>query len=429
MKLIESNNEYARKDGNDAPKPWETMTIALGNLQYGHSRDILLQYTSKKALEELSVHATLTCATVDESEGMLSRACGLSQPTDLSIELAHYHRTRTWICSFGNSLTPIKDRSERVALPTTELEDKRTELNAMIEKIRALNLDDDLNKSLLEDLCGDDPSGQVSLALESPKYFSRWGIHYLPSFTNAHVQQTCNSFKDPGPLQYGKDSPLFIKNRNKLDEAFDNLPAPTPSITVTDASGRVANAHVPMSHYNNAQGGCFAGECKVRLADGSRVSAQDLKKGTKVWTKKGSRAVTTVVVTAVKEQEMCKLGDLTITPWHPVCVDRQWVFPNDVSTLREAYSGSVVSLLLESDEDSDSHAVEVSGSVVVTLGHGMTQEKEGDARVHAFFGNYELVSENLEKLPVSVDGVATIFGLKRDESTGLICGFIGQDSD
>jgi len=89
----------------------------------------------------------------------------------------------------------------------------------------------------------------------------------------------------------------------------------------------------------------------------------------------------------------------------------------------------VVSLLLESDEDSDSHAVEVSGSVVVTLGHGMTQEKEGDARAHAFFGNHGLVSKNLEKLPVSEDGVVTTFGLKRDESTGLICGFIGQDSD
>jgi len=42
--------------------------------------------------------------------------------------------------------------------------------------------------------------------------------------------QVCNSFKDPGPLMYGKESPLFIKCRDRLDEAFDALPAPTGTV-------------------------------------------------------------------------------------------------------------------------------------------------------------------------------------------------------
>jgi hypothetical protein len=83
--------------------------------------------------------------------------------------------------------------------------------------------------ALMQDLVGPEPFGQVSLALSRVEYLTRWGQHYLPSLHGAHTRQACNSFKDPGPLQYGTDSPLFIRCRDALSSAFDDLPAPEPS--------------------------------------------------------------------------------------------------------------------------------------------------------------------------------------------------------
>ena len=106
-------------------------------------------------------------------------------------------------------------------------------------------------------------TGQIALALLNPAYYRRWGAHYLPSLAGAHARQVCNSFKDAGPLRYGVDSPLFQECRDRLDAAFDKLPAPEPSLYVGDADGQVP---VQMGWYNNVGNGCFAGCVRVVLA-------------------------------------------------------------------------------------------------------------------------------------------------------------------
>merc|ERR1719220_3461697 len=64
-------------------------------------------------------------------------------------------------------------------------------------------------ESILEDL-----RGQVAEAFSREDWFTKWGIHFLPSLLCAHVTQQCNNFKDPGVQQYGGE--LF---NNLRDEA------------------------------------------------------------------------------------------------------------------------------------------------------------------------------------------------------------------
>jgi hypothetical protein len=192
-----------------------------------------------------------------------------------------------------------------------------------------------INNGLIGDL-----SSQIRLAL-TEKYFFRWGKHFLPSIHGAHAKQQCNSFKDPGPLQYGEHSRLFIACRDRLDYIFDTLPPPKPSITITDESGSVKEVTVSMSEYRNENGNCFAAVCQVKLSNGSKAKASTLRKSTEVWTPNGGRKVVAIIATRVKEKEMCKIGQLLITPWHPIRYNAKWVFPDSVAESKVKYVENV----------------------------------------------------------------------------------------
>lgn len=96
-----------------------------------------------------------------------------------------------------------------------------------------------------------DATGQATQALSQEAWFSRWGKHYLPSLAQAHLQQQCNNFKDPGVQLYG--GAMFEQARDEADDAFLSLPPPKPSngrrgrgATSSSASA----AKVSMSRYD-----------------------------------------------------------------------------------------------------------------------------------------------------------------------------------
>lgn len=246
------------------------------------------------------------------------------------------------------------------------------------------------------------------------------------SLLNAHTYQICNSFKDPGPLQYGKNSPLFISCRKELDDSFDNLPAPKPT-----GERELPEDYVPvsMARYNRSSNPCFAGHCMVRLPEGSEsIAIQDLRTGMAVWTPRGSRRVRAVVVTNVQGIVLCNIGSLSVTPWHPIQqADGSWSFPNEISKECIPFTGDIYSVLLESSPDPDAHAIMVGGSVCVTLGHGI-QVENGDVRAHEFFGSCPQVLRSLSKLPRDSNGVLRCAGIKRNPTTGVACAFIGNGS-
>jgi len=121
---------------------------------------------------------------------------------------------------------------------------------------------------------------------------------------------------------------------------------------------------------------------------------------------------------------MCRIGELKVTPWHPIRVEGKWVFPADVVEAQLEECDAVYTVLLEAGAVTDAHALEVEGVTAVTLGHGLVGSKEADARAHPFFGSYTKVLDSLRELSgfESEDGVAHCVGVHRD-SAGLICGF------
>jgi hypothetical protein len=435
LELSETLGDYIRMTpgpndkSNNSEKVNHTLSIPLGNLQYGQSRDIYLTYTERRHQSAI-VEIQLDYNPIDGLKSVLHATRGMNERSFIPSYEATYHGFRVKVCSFLSTLYPVNGKNgEHENLPVHDLPMKREELEAIINEYKSKQLTDEYNLSLLEDLCGDSPCGQIRLAISTNTFYSRWGKHYLPSLQNAYAKQICNSFKDPGPLQFGKDSPLFNACRDKLDMAFDSLPPPKPSVVIKDGKGNAVNGYVNMSSYHRRGNPCFAAECQIKIEDGTTIFVDKLRKGTSVWTPAGSRLVAEVIATEVKNQEMCVIGEyLVITPWHPICTDGKWKHPNDIAERRITYSGIIYSLLLEADECREAHGVEVGGVLAVTLGHGVTALEPADARSHNFWGNYGKVLGSVKALPVREGEVRISQGTGRDRTSGLVIGFLGENS-
>ncbi|KAK3375866.1 ribosomal protein L13e-domain-containing protein [Lasiosphaeria ovina] len=457
----------------DQPDATMQLSIVLNNLQYGQSRDIYLRYDSavQDAVEysfDIDVSPVVT-ATLEyrhftdavHSTPAVSQDVLLPTATLPPAEIA-YHVSRSAIVSFLATLAPLRVDGEHqpVAVLDESMADFKQPLQQLIASLPANRPEfasDAACRSLLDDLCGADPRGQVSLALSRADFYYRWGKHYLQSLAGAHARQVCNSFKDAGPLMYGARSPLFVACRDRLDAAFDSLPAPRPSnLPPADSYGYggVRNHEsfaISMQCYNRFDNPCFAGSCKVllappasvrgnavaqkssgmeggaagpepllniaRLGAGKKVPVSQLRRGMRVQTPRGARRVRAVLRTPVAGAAMCVVGSseggeqLLVTPWHPVYYAGGWRFPRDVQTTRAAalpvrFTGSVYSVLLERDSDPDAHAILVGGVWAVTLGHGITTAAPAgdDVRAHAFLGSYTRVEKGLAGLRRSSGG-------------------------
>ena len=417
-----------------------SLQVDLGNIQYGQSRDIIVR--SPGIPPNTVITAALNLKLPDGTFHEFHAKAPFSEKTSLAPEIWGYHMCRWQICDLLASLFPVKRNGEHSTTnDEAVLAQAREDVEAMAIWIKSSPISHDPQvNALYQDLVGDDPAGQILKALlsaSSTNYWKRWGRHYLPSLLHAHERQMCNTFKDPGPLCYGKQSTLFNKCRDELDAAFDNLPAPKPSlpppvVDVVGPDGRTTRktlarpAKMKMSRYNNCHSACFQGGCKIRLANRSTVPVSSLKPGVSVWTPLGPRPVVAVLKTWNRRnsQKLCRIGELLVTPWHPVKHEGRWVFPNQIAQKMVSFHGSVYSILLAPSRYPDAHAVEVGGVTCVTLGHGVTCDGD-DVRSHVFFGNYGRVRRSLSPLQADSLGHLRAIGLQRYARTGLVSGFAG----
>lgn len=454
------------------------LNIPLGSLQYAQSRDIYLKWKSSSTdndVEPSYLNVALQYSKMTEVQHVSHASRDLMDLsfTTLSDAEVAFHVSRSRICAFLADLFPIDPLGEHRLAPKLQsaagLAEKQQQLRDLTASLPAAHFPGDAScASLMRDLVGEEPLGQVSLALSRDRYLARWGQHYLPSLHGAHARQACNSFKDPGPLRYGAGSPLFKRCRDALSSAFDDLPAPEPSnvapadagahalaryggprggfFSTTDFGVRIGGAPISMRSYNSSSAPCFAGRTPVRLAGGKHVRISSLRRGDSVATPVGPRKVAAVLVTPVRREVMVRLGGVLVTPWHPVALPaaaaadpvtgrdcgRDWVFPAHVQRGKlTRYTGAIYSVLLEKDEDFEAHAIALGGGAEeavplwgVTLGHGMVEAKgRNDVRAHRFFGSYERVVRSLEALQIRRDGRVIGSGVRRSKSTGLVTGF------
>jgi hypothetical protein len=417
----------------ERPNP-NTTIFRLGNIQYGQSRDLLITNPNNDGLPAIT-SATLNykvCHAVDNAQVVVPAA----RADTMSPAMLEYHALRSELCEFLASFFPYEANGEHSALGhlTNKWKQAYSQLDNLVARFQKSPFIDDPNvRSLYNDLIGEDASAQISQALQtkaSSNFWLRWGRHYLPSLLHAHARQICNSFKDPGPLRYGVDSPLFIKCRDTMDATFENMPAPKPSRPPQmRANGTyVPHSVVSMARYHSRSNPCFEGQCEVKMGDGTHLAIENLRSGMTVWTPKGERKVIAIVKTNPRpgtKDELCRVGDLWVTPYHPINIGGNWVFPADVAEESKACTASVYSVLLAYSSDSEAHAIDVGGQLCVTLGHGVQQATEGapDARAHAFFGSYVEVARSLIQLTKDTEGRRLSSGVGRDAQTGLVCRF------
>ncbi len=293
-----------------------------------------------------------------------------------------------------------------------------------------------------------DLKGQVCEAVSNETYYTKWGVHYLPSLARAHRHMITNNFKDPGVQPYaGK---LFTDIRKRLDEVFVSLPAPKPihlrqmaKLGFVAPQGHRSQPRVRMNAYYNARGACFAHGSAVRMAQGDEKMIEQLRAGDRVLDRHGHivRVACVVrtrlthgdvdMVTLPRPDDSKKRG-LTLTPYHPVFDVRsnQWVFPITKSAPKRRACPAMYSVLLEaaprgSNESRDS--IIVNGIAAVSLGHGV---KEGVA-AHPYFGNRERIVADLSSMRGWDDGYVCLSSgsLRRDPETGLVCGLVQQSHD
>jgi len=409
--------------------------VELGDIMYGQSREFVVRLPPGSSISGIAATATIAPWTADEG-------------------------TKVEVTAAARTVSDTPDRAE-INIHALRLEIAATLLDAAsrndpaqdcIDRLRAIATtirnDPDLANHTHAIALTEDIEGQVLLALEKgyvtlpimrihpqlmraplhrSEYFKKWGRHYLPSLARAHQRQKCVNFKDAGQLVYGSDSPLFVKERDALDAAFDALPAPKP--TRRTYGGRSSGIAVSsMSGMNSRYGPCVHGASKVSLASGEIVKVETLRRGMQVQTAAGVRAVVAVVKTPMDGQALlCTLpGGLQVTPWHPVRVagTEEWVFPADIVEAKLVPCDAVYSLLLaRADGDADAHAVLMDGEVaVIGLGHGVCE----GVLDHAFFGSYDAVVRSVAALPQEDVGVALCAGVRRGVDH-LICGFVAEN--
>eukprot|EP00488_Nonionellina_sp_1-RS-2012_P001252 TRINITY_DN2004_c0_g1_i1.p1 TRINITY_DN2004_c0_g1~~TRINITY_DN2004_c0_g1_i1.p1 ORF type:complete len:123 (+),score=44.54 TRINITY_DN2004_c0_g1_i1:368-736(+) len=113
-----------------------------------------------------------------------------------------------------------------------------------------------------------------------------------------------------------------------------------------------------------------------------------------------------------------KYNNLKITPFHPVKIMGEWVFPVDVEDgiwTKEEECECVFNVVL-----SDDHVLVVNGIGCCSLGHGFM---ENEVIKHPYFGTDKVIKD-LQSCSgwKSGDVILAYDAFQRDPHSGLICG-------
>ena len=264
-----------------------------------------------------------------------------------------------------------------------------------------------LSEGMLTNLVGDGTnSGQIKLAMDK-KYIKRWGELYLDQLSRSLNQQIKPNFKDSA-CPFGGD--VFTDIVDKASDIFDTLPPPKPSLINNLTSNLYGGPsyrstgtptpQISMSTFNNALGGCFMSDTQVLMSDNSLKSIISLRPGDEVWSltnpyNSDGQIQTAKVLALVqinctsKSKNISYIGNLRVTPWHPIIYNKEWVHPNSVSQgITPTPCDAVYNVIL-----SNSHTINVSGYWAITLGH----DYKVGILAHNYFGSQKIIEDLMHK--------------------------------
>ena len=305
------------------------------------------------------------------------------------------------------------------------------------------SIQNDYVDALLQDV-----EGQVCEALSKKEWYKTWGKHYLHSLTEAHLYQICNNFKDPGVQVYGNGQ-LFTYLQEELNDIFEKIPAPKPSIqprfTYTKQNRSIMRGPRSMSFaYNSRSIVCMHAKTKLTTIQKPFIQNQNkipvsqrldqIQKGDFVLTESGTfvkvACIIETVVDLTNQNPLCmvKIGNLIVTPYHPIKLSStsgNWSFPMDIPQatfmhyyLNEHTPFSVYNLILE--EGQRQNAVMMDGIACITLAHGI---HDNPVLQHEYFGTNRIVNDIIRLDPNGWKfGHVVLYenSIRRNSHTGLI---------
>lgn len=387
----------------------------LGAITYGQSKDLLIPISSEKLVKNQFslIYDTLheKRKTIQFSINTNPEANAIQHIEQQKFRLRLVHCVRT---VFEAKRSDTKDLAKK----KQQIEIAMQQLKAFEEEFKQYPIEnDEYVKDLLADL-----NGQIEEAISKDEWFDKWGIHFLPSLTRAHLLQYCNNFKDPGVQHYGNGT-LFAEIRDEMDSIFCGLPAPKPAPQVaqgTTNSGyySTTTSTIDMSAYHDANAGCFHGECTVRLMDGTITLVKNIKPGDQIAPHGG--VVNYVVKTKCPNNKAKMIvfdNGLIITAWHPIRLNQQWIMPCSLASgPTEISCEEVYNFALD-----QGHTVLVNDVECVTLGHGF----KDDIVRHSYYGTKRVI-EDLRRLDNEQhnSGIIQITAndLIRSQTSGLVAG-------
>eukprot|EP01084_Bolivina_argentea_P280435 479600_1 len=405
---MNTKKEYQIVGGYPHQVTAKGIEINIGNVMYGQSKEVIIRWAPNKEGGDVDVNDTsiaLSYISLRNNKAMDTNA--YADACDKRHTQRSYYRLM--------SCDVLREAMQSIQ-STNEVDAAQAQLKQLIKEIEMIQKDAYLS-DLMTDL-----KGQCFEAISAAEVYDKWGKHYLPSLIFAHLHQHCNNFKDPGVQHYG--GALFKQLRDKANDIFIGMAAPKSSYKPPEwlkefgdvNAQAVRQPNVAMSHYMNASGGCFEGHALVLMEDESVMFVQDLKVGDRVHN--GAKVECVIKYECADGKSMLttlrEFNELKITPFHPIKMMGEWVFPMDVSAPQQEQCDFVFNVVL-----SDHHILVVNGVECCSLAHGF---KDNQVIQHAYFGTDKIIAD-LRKCSGWSKGeiVLPSDAFQRDPNSGLVC--------
>lgn len=360
-------------------------------------------------------------------------------------EVMETHETSLKIVDINNTINNVNDyyRCQMIDLIKTASNlrhtmcDPESSINCFTEMVRQDKyIEKEFQENMIKTLTGQ-VLKSVSMKKDEKQYYSKWGEFYIEQLVRALNQQIKPNFKDNVCFQFGGE--YFNNIVDKSSDIFDTMPPPTPSVSISSSIYSYGNQStyrslssytpqpVPMSTFNDIDGGCFAGHCLARLKGNKLCQIKDLVKNNIIISfdpYDNYKEVETKVIGLVKinykyKKQLIKFinTNLEITNYHPIYDEEynKWVFPidKDCISIELTEEDCVYNLVLE-----NYHIVEVNSVKCITLGHNYNF----DNLEHPYFGSNKIIDDLNTFESFVTDGFVELNGdnIRHDPVTKLV---------
>jgi hypothetical protein len=252
---------------------------------------------------------------------------------------------------------------------------------------------------------------EINIALDSVDNWTKWGGHYVRSLLYSHKNRECINFKDPSVQQYQTTkSPDWTVLRDAAHDTYKNLPAPEPSVQHHYRGRSSSTPSTPrlqtLAMYSQASNGCLHEDAQIKLADGSLIACKDVMPGVTVCCvdpdgTESTDYIQTIVRSRCQQTSFVRIPktECDITPWHPIMIDGNFRFPNDIAGSVVKPSAFVYSFVLRNR----SATMIIGDCACITLVHGLTMP----VAKHNFWGTEKVVMA-LKNFESYNSGIVTI---------------------